>query len=254
VIALTRAVSPSIVRCELTHIGREPIDLELAYAQHARYERALADAGCTIEHVGGGEDLPDGVFVEDIAIVFDEVAIVTRPGAASRRAETPSVVRALTPHRPLAFIDAPATIDGGDVLVVGRRVFVGRSSRTNDAAVAQMRSRLEPHGYTVCTVPVHRCLHLKSAATALDDHTLLVNPAWLDGRPRPFGDLELVPVAPSEPGAANVARVGDRILCASAFPDTRRMLERRGVPLVALDMTELAKAEGAVTCCSLILM
>jgi len=251
VIALTRAVSPAIARCELTHIGREAIDLDLAYAQHARYERALADAGCAIERVADGEDLPDGVFVEDVAVVFDEIAIVTRPGAESRRAETPGVVRALAPHRPLARIEPPATVDGGDVLVVGRRVFVGRSSRTNDAAVTQMRTLLEPRGYTVISVPVRGCLHLKSAATALDEGTVLVNRAWLDSDP--FTELELVPVAPSEPGAANVLRVGGRIVCASAFPETRRLLERRGAHVVPLDMSEFAKAEGAVTCCSLIL-
>ena len=120
-------------------MAREPIDVEIARAQHRAYEQALEAAGCTIVRGGPAPELPDAVFVEDTAIVFDEVAIVTRPGAESRRAETPAVAELLRRYRPLRFIEAPATIDGGDVLMVGRDVFVGRSSRTNEAAVEQMR-------------------------------------------------------------------------------------------------------------------
>ena len=177
-IAVTREVSSSIVNCELTHLERTPIDIELARAQHRAYERALEEAGCTILRVEAAPDLPDAVFIEDAAVVLDEVAVITRPGAESRRAETPAVADLVGRYRPVRHVDAPGTIDGGDVLVVGRTVFIGLSERTNGAAVEQMRTILRPHGYEICAVPVTGCLHLKSAVTALADDRLLVNPAW----------------------------------------------------------------------------
>ena len=249
-IALTRDVSPTIVECELTHLARAPIDVELARAQHRAYERALADAGCTIVQVDAAPALPDAVFIEDAAVVFDEVAIVTRPGAASRRAETTAVAAAVGRYRPLRFIEPPATIDGGDVLTVGRDVFVGVSSRTNAAAVGQMRVILEPHGYRVRAVSVTGCLHLKSAATALADDRLLLNAEWAArGQFEPFA---LVDVDPLEPAAANIVRAGRALVYPDAFPRTRERLERAGIPVRTVDVSELAKAEGAVTCCSLV--
>src|SRR6266513_1621025 len=165
-IAITRAVSDAIARCELTHLERTPIDLERARAQHAAYERALETAAhCDVVHAAPAPDLPDAVFVEDAAVVVDEVAIITRPGAPSRRAETSGVAEVLARYRELRHIDAPGTLDGGDVVVAGRRVFIGRSSRTNDEAIAQVRTILHPYGYDVRGVDVRGCLHLKSAAT-----------------------------------------------------------------------------------------
>src|SRR5581483_60237 len=146
-IAITREISPSIVRCELTHVARAPIDVELARRQHEEYERCLASAGCTIRRLPSDAAMPDSVFVEDVAVVFDELALVTRPGAVSRRIETPAVADALRSLRTLRYIEPPGTLDGGDALVTGRRVFIGRSSRTNDAGIAQARSILEPFGY-----------------------------------------------------------------------------------------------------------
>ena len=143
-IALTRGVSPSIVRCELTHLAREPIDVGLAREQHRAYEDALTRLGCSVQRVPGGADLPDGVFIEDTAVVLPELAIIARPGAVSRRPEVDAVAAALTPLRDLVRIEEPATLDGGDVLVVGTHVFVGRSSRTNDAGVEQLRHALAP--------------------------------------------------------------------------------------------------------------
>jgi dimethylargininase len=190
------------------------------------------------------------VFVEDIAIVFDELAIVTRPGAESRRRETSAVAAALAAYRPLHTIEPPATVDGGDVLVVGRRVFVGRSSRTNEAAVVQIRQILQPYGYTVRDTVVHGCLHLKSAVTALADDVLLVNRAWIDAAA--FEGFTLVDVEPAEPAAANALRLDDRIIFPAAFPRTAERLTQRGLRLTIVDAAELAKAEGALTCCSLI--
>jgi dimethylargininase len=249
-IAITRGVSAAIGRCELTYLERATIDVQRAREQHTAYERALADAGCRIERLPGGDDMPDCVFVEDIAIVFDELAVITRPGAGSRRAEAPAIADALVRYRAVRTIDAPATIDGGDVLVAGRRVFVGRSSRTNGDAVAQLRRLVAPFGYVVCDVEVRDCLHLKSAVTSIDDDTLLVNPARVNASA--FGELAIVDVEPSEPEAANALRLRDRVIASASYPKTADRLAARGVRVETIDLSELAKAEGAVTCCSLI--
>ena len=248
--AITRAISPAIARCELTHLSRVPIDLELARAQHRAYETALIAAGCVVERLDTSADMPDSVFVEDIAVVFDEIAIITRPGAASRRRETPAVAAALAVYRRLHVIQPPGCIDGGDVLAVGRRVFIGRSSRTNEAAVAQMRRVLEPLGYAVTDTVVRGCLHLKSAVTALADDVLLVNREWIDVPT--FDGFTLIDIDPAEPSAANALRVGDRIILSASFPRTAERVADAGLDPQLVEATEVAKAEGAVTCCSLI--
>jgi dimethylargininase len=236
--------------CELTHLKRTPIDVERARAQHRAYELALIAAGGVVERLESDDGMPDSVFVEDVAIVFDELALITRPGAASRRRETAAVADALREYRRLATIEGPATVDGGDVLVVGRDVFVGLSTRSNNAAVGQMRAILERRGYRVHAIAVRGVLHLKSAVTALDDSTLLVNRQWIDGAP--FDRFTLVDVDPAEPMAANALRLPDRIIFPEAFPRTAERLVARGFRLEVVDASELAKAEGAVTCCSLI--
>ena len=250
-IALTRSVPASIARCELTHLRREPIDHVRASEQHAEYEQALTRLGCRVERLPDLADLPDSVFVEDTAVVFDDIAIIARPGAESRRAEVPSVVTALRPYRDVAFIERPGTLDGGDVLVERRRVYIGTSARTNADAARQLAVLLAPYDYSVVTIPVRGCLHLKSAATLAAEQTLVVNPDWVE--PSGFDDVQLIHVDPSEPLAANVLRIGSSTLCASAFPRTRARLEAHGIATEALDVAEIAKAEGALTCCSLIL-
>lgn len=248
--ALTRDISASLASCELTHLPRVTIDLARARAQHREYEQALADAGCRVERLPSSPDMPDSVFVEDIAIAFDELAIVTRPGAESRRNEVPGVASALEPHRRLHFIVPPATLDGGDVLVAGRRVFVGRSSRTNADAITQVRNILAPHGYTVCAAMVRGCLHLKSAVTAVADDVLLMNPEWIARDA--FNGFHIVEIDAAEPMAANALLVKDVVIYPSAFPRTAERLARRGLNVRTVDASELAKAEGAVTCCSVI--
>jgi dimethylargininase len=249
--ALTREVSPALGACELTHLPRVPIDVDTARRQHRTYEQALTAAGCTIERLTSGPDMPDAVFIEDVAVVFDELAIITRPGAETRRDEAVAVAQALRPRRLLCTIEAPGTIDGGDVLTLGRRVYIGRSSRTNDHAIAQFRRILTPFGYTVCDLPVTGCLHLKSAVSTLDDRVLLINPEWIAAAS--FEDVERIHVDAGEPMAANALRVGDSVIYPTAFPRTAERLARRGFRLSCIDVSELAKAEGAVTCCSLIL-
>jgi len=224
--------------------------VERARAQHRAYEDALATAGCTIVRIEGAPELADAVFIEDAAVVLDEVAVIARPGAVSRRAETAVVAEVVGRYRALEFIGPPATIDGGDVLAVGREVFIGVSGRTNATAVDQMRTILQPFGYGVHPVAVSGCLHLKSAVTALADDRLLLNSAWV-ARSQ-FSSFGLVDVDPLEPAAANIVRAGSDLVYPDAFPRTRERLERTGLRVRTVDMSELAKAEGAVTCCSLI--
>jgi dimethylargininase len=262
-LALTRSVPASISRCELTHLEREPIDYARAVAQHAQYEAALTDLGCRVERLPEAPDLPDSVFVEDAAVVFDDLAVLMRSGAVSRRPEVGAMTAALAPHRPLAFIEAPGTMDGGDVLVTPGRVFVGISGRTNEEAVRQLRALMAPHGFEVLGVPVTGCLHLKSAVTLVSvppggggseneaKAVLVINRRWIDAGL--FGGFELIDVDPSEPAAANVLRVGDSVICADAHPRTRERLSVRGFVTQSVPAGELAKAEGGVTCCSVLL-
>ena len=248
--ALTREVSAALAHCEVTHVPRVPIDVEVARTEHAAYERALAAAGCRVERVAGAPDLPDAVFIEDVAVVVDELAVVTRPGAESRRPERVAVASALQRYRRLRFIEAPGTLDGGDVLTMDRRVYVGISSRTNVDGVAQLRQILGPLGYSVCEVPVAGCLHLKSAVTAVGDGVVLANPDWIPAAA--FSSCDRIAVDPAEPGAANAIPVNGRIIFPAAFPRTADRLTRRGFTVMTVEVSELAKAEGAVTCCSLV--
>jgi dimethylargininase len=249
--ALTREVSPGMADCELTHLPRTPIDIALAARQHAAYERALEALGCAVHRLPSTAAIPDAVFIEDTAVLLDEIGIIMRPGAASRRHEIAEVAEWLKHRILLARIEPPGTMDGGDVLVVGRRIFVGATARTNAAAIEQLRRIVEYFGYALDVVDVHGCLHLKSAVTAVSDHVLLLNRAWVaDGA---FREYDLVDVNPQEPSAANVVRVGGRLLYSAAFPWTLERLRGRSVDVTAVDVSELAKAEGAVTCCSLIM-
>jgi len=250
-LAITRGVSPALARCELTHLERAPIDVARAAAQHAAYERALAELGCAVVALPAAPDLPDCVFVEDTAVVVDELAVITRPGAASRRPETVAVARELARRRPLAEIAAPGTLDGGDVLRLGQRVLVGRSGRSNDAGIARLAALLAPHGYTVEGVPVSGCLHLKSAVTQVAPAAVLLNPAWVDAAT--FAGWRVLEVDPAEPHAANALLVGDAVVYPTAYPRTAASLAAAGVRAVLVDVSELARAEGAVTCCSIVL-
>lgn len=249
-IAVTRAVSRSIARCELTHLERVPIDLERARRQHEAYEEALRTLGVRVQSLPEEPDLPDAVFVEDTAVVLDECAVLTRPGADPRRPEVTSIARALAPYRALYRIEAPGTLDGGDVLVVGRNVWVGLTTRTNGSAVAQLQALLQPYGYGVRAVRVTGCLHLKSAVTQAAENTLLINPAWV--KESDFPGMDFIEVDPYEPRAANILLVGERAVYQPAYPRTLARLEAAGIHPRLVDASELAKAEGALTCCSLV--
>lgn len=248
--AITRAVSPAIEKCELEYLERRPIDLAQAAEQHRAYQRCLAELGARVMSLPAEPDLPDSVFVEDPALVLDEVAVITRMGAESRREEARTLAAALAPFRPLRHLTAPATLEGGDVMRIGRTLFVGESARTNRAGIAQLSEVLGPFAYTVVPVAVHGCLHLKSACTYLGGDMILANRAWFDTAP--LERFRLVEVAPREPWAGNTLTIGETVLIPSVFPATAAILEGLGLRVRTLDISELMKAEAALTCSSLI--
>lgn len=249
-IAITRAISPRFNECELTHLARTPIDLALARVQHQQYEDALRRLAVQVISLPAEPNLPDSVFVEDTAIVLPECAVITRPGANSRKPETDSIARALAPYRALHHIQPPGTLDGGDVLVLGKTLYVGLGTRSNQSAIAQMQDFLTDYGYIVSGVPIHGCLHLKSAVTQVGRNTLLLNPAWI--KPEHFHGWRVIEVHPDESAAANAVWVDDVIIYPSHYPKTQQRLAAAGIRMEVVDATEVAKAEGAVTCCSLI--
>ena len=235
----------------MTHLARVPIDVGVAAAQHAQYEEALRVLGCTVRHVPPAHDLPDSVFVEDVAIVLDEIAVITRPGAESRRPEREAVAAVVADYRPLQTIAAPGTLDGGDVLRLGRTLYVGLSTRTNEDGARQLARHVAPFGYSVECVRTAACLHLKSAATAVESDRVLCNSEWIDTRV--FRHVDVIAIDPAEPHAANVLRLGHTIVCAASHERTAASLRARGYDVCMVDVSELAKAEAGVTCCSLII-
>ena len=249
-LAVTRDVSPRFNECEITHIDRTPIDVRVAENQHHGYVQALKELGCAVLELPAARDLPDSVFVEDTAVVLQEAAIITNPGADSRKPETESISRALAPYRELVFIKPPATVDGGDVLVLGKQVFVGLSTRSNLESANQINKLAGRFGYQAHAVEMHDCLHLKTAVTRVDDSTLLINRHWVDVEH--FEGFDLIEVDTNEPFAANCLPINGSILYPTAFPKTAELMEKRGFRLRLIPLDELAKAEGAVTCCSLI--
>jgi len=249
-ITLVRAVSPRLGDCELTHVTRRPIDVAVARAHHAAYTAALRDAGARVEELPPLPDAADGVFVEDTAIVLDELALVLRPGVASRRVETASVAQALAAHRPVYAVAGDARIEGGDVLRVGRTLYVGQSGRTDARGVAELIRLTRPFGYTVRPVAVCGCLHLKTACTFAPPNVVVLNAAWVDAEA--FRDFTVIGVAADEPFGANTLTVGAVTLVSAASPQTELRLQAAGVVTRRLDVAELEKAEAGLTCLSLV--
>jgi dimethylargininase len=250
-LAITRELSATINQCELTHLAPELIDVASAKRQHAAYESALASLGCEIRRIPADDRYPDAVFIEDTAIVLDELAVITRPGAVSRRGELDAVVSVLGEYRPVVRIEAPATIDGGDVLQLDDALYIGRTPRTNDEGIAQLRELIASYGYRLIAVDVDGCLHLKSAVTRVGADALLTNRRCVS--PSIFDGWRIIDVDDSEPSAANALRIGDSVIFPEEFTRTRRKLKAEGIEVIAVPAGELAKAEGGVTCCSLIL-
>jgi dimethylargininase len=243
-VALVRPPVDRLAEGIVTHIERTPVDVALARAQHEGYVAALSRAGWDVREVAAAPDCPDSVFVEDALVVVDHVAVLTRPGASQRRGELPGVEAAvaslgLTVRR----IEAPGTLDGGDVLQVGDTVYVGRGARTNDAGISQLRALLEPLGREVVPVPLGRVLHLKSAVTALPDRSVLGLADLVDRQPFPrWRDVT------EEAGCHVVPLGGATVLMAASAPRTAEWLTDLGFDVRAVDIDEFEKLEGCVTC------
>jgi dimethylargininase len=248
--AITRAVSPAINQCELSFHERRPIDLDRCIAQHSAYEECLKLLGVTVVSLAAEPTLPDSVFVEDAAVVLDEIAVITRMGAPSRRPESAGLAETISRFRRVEFLKEPATLEGGDVLRIGRRLFIGMTARTNVEGIDQMKRLVQPYGFAVESIEVRHCLHLKSACSSVGNDAVLMNSNWID-RER-FAKFEIIEVDPLEPGAANVLLVNDQVIMPSNFPRTAATLDDRGFEIQPLDVSELQKAEAGVTCCSLI--
>jgi dimethylargininase len=252
--AFTRAVSARLPECALTHLERTAIDYAKAAAQHATYERTLIDAGFEVIRLPELPDDPDAVFVEDTAILLDGHAVITRPGAISRAGETESTAAGLAPEFELHRIEG-GFVDGGDVLRIGRTLYVGLSTRTDAEGISALRESVAPLGYEVVQTELRNCLHLKTGATfaGADAHgtpVLLYNERAVD--PRQFAGVDPLPVDDGEPAAANCLRVGERLILPAGNPRTAGCLRDRGFRVTEVDVSELQKAEAGVTCMSLI--
>jgi len=249
--AITRDVNAGLGNCELSFLPRVSIDVNLAVQQHQQYESVLSSLGCDVVKVPTGPGLADSVFVEDAAIVLDEVAVICRPGAESRRAEVEGIRDVLQNYRTIASIRSPGTLDGGDVLRIGKAIYAGLSTRSNRSGIEQLRDLVTDFGYSVAMVETTKCLHLKSGVSAVAPDTLLINPDWMSRSA--FADYELIEVDKGEQHAANALRIGKIVIYPSSFPRTMEKLRERDINVMPVEMSELQKAEGAVTCCSLIL-
>jgi dimethylargininase len=248
--AITRAVSPALTECELSFITRQPIDLAKANQQHRGYEKLLAKLGARVISLPAEPELPDSMFVEDPALVLDELAVIFPLGTETRRREAATIGSALTPFRRLEYVQLPGTIEGGDILRLNRKLFVGLTARSNAEGISQLARIVAAHGYEVVGVPVTGCLHLKSAVTSLGNNTLLANHAWFDSSS--IAGYGWIDVDPAEPHAANALALGGTIIFPGSFERTRARIEARGFHLTPLDISELQKAESGLTCSSLI--
>ncbi len=249
-IALTHVPSPKMSAGLRTFVGRVPIDADLAMRQHVAFRRLLGRCGTLVRTIDENRHLPDCAFVEDAAVVLDEVAVLTSMGVADRRLELPVIERELAKYRELERIESPASLEGGDVLAVGRTLLVGLSSRTDLAGIRGLEAIVRKYGYRVVPVAVTQSLHLKTACTALDDRTLLVNPNWLDTKP--LKEFELIPVPEEEMWAANVLRLGGRICMAEGNSRTTDLIRKLGLQVETVDLSEFAKAEAGITCLSIL--
>jgi dimethylargininase len=252
--ALVREPSASLAECELSYVQRSSIDLKEARAQHAGYCAALRAAGAEVRVLPALDHLPDAAFVEDTAVVVDEVAVLGALGAESRVLEAEAMAGVLETYRPVRRLDRPgATLEGGDVLRIGRTVYVGRSGRTNAAGIEALRAVLESFGYRLRVVPVEGCLHLKTGCSSAGQGVVVLNPSWVSGRPFEQDGLTVVPVASSEPWAANVLDVAGALLVPAGHGATAARLRAAGLDPVEVEIGEFQKAEAGLTCLSLLI-
>ncbi|MBA3948756.1 MAG: dimethylargininase [Acidobacteria bacterium] len=249
--AFVRPVSPTLASCQVTHIARAPIDVALAEAQHAAYGDALRQAGVVVDVLPAAPHLPDAVFVEDAALILDDLIIVTRPGSEGRQEETVTVAAALAGVAPVSFIREPATLDGGDVLRMGHDLFVGTGGRTSREGFDQLTAIASRFGYRTTPVDVRGCLHLKTAVTAIDEGTVLIHTAHIDRGV--FAAFDAIEADAAEPSGANVLAINGRVHAAASAPRTHEAIDRRGYDVDVFDISEFEKAEAGMTCLSLLL-
>ena len=253
-LAITRAPGASLANCELTYLERRPIDLDLALAQHRRYQETLRSLRWGVIALPPDDALPDSCFVEDTALILPEVAIMANPGVESRRGEIDSMAEALARYRRVERVAESATFDGGDILRVYQTIFVGlaeKQARTNQAGAAEIRRIAEPFGFEVKEVPFGGCLHLQSAVTQVGPRSVLLNPRWVDEAA--FRPLDVVHVARDEPNGANTLRVGEAVLMPTSAPATTAKLKQLKYDVRCVDVSEFEKAEAGVTCLSLLI-
>ncbi len=250
-IVLVQTPSPQLSAGQRTFVDRAELDFDRAALQHRNYVKALAACGAEVNALDINENEPDGVFIEDTAIVLDEVAVLASMGTAARRQEPTALRPVLEQHRQVQAIESPARIEGGDVLRVGRKLIVGLSQRTDEAGIAALTQIVEPHGYSVTAIPIEQCLHLKTACTALPDGRLLVNPNWINTEA--LSGFDLVWIPPEEPWAANTLPLGNDVVLPAAHIETAELIQNLGFPVKPVDISEFAKAEGGVTCLSLVI-
>jgi dimethylargininase len=248
--AITRKVSSSLAQCELSFIPRQTIDMDQARAQHQAYEEALAKLGAQVISLPEQPDLPDSMFVEDPAVVLDESAVICTLGTETRRKEAPSLAAELEKYRKLEYVKLPGTLEGGDVLRIGKKLFAGLTERTSAEGIRQFAVIVEKQGYELTAVPVHGCLHLKSAVTYLGRNTLLANRVWFHWQR--LEGFDWIDVDPDEPHAGNALAIGETVIFPASFPKTRQKIEAQGLQVLPLDISELQKAESGLTCSSLI--
>jgi dimethylargininase len=248
--AIVRKISRSLANCELCHLARGPINPALAQKQHDGYVRALQAHGVEVFQLPEEPELPDAAFVEDTAIILDEIAIICRPARRSRCPEIGSIAKFVETIRKNYAIQEPGTLEGGDVLSIGKYLFVGLSTRTNRDGVVQLEQTVRPFGYRVIPVAIKDCLHLKTGVTAVNEETLLANPEWIEISA--FRGFKVIPVPEQEPWGANTLSVGAKTLVAAAAPQTIETLANKGCDVQAVDISEIQKAEAGLTCLSVL--
>jgi dimethylargininase len=249
-IGLTHTVSPNLAQGEVTYIDRAPVDYTLALQQHDQYCSTLAAHGVEVKKLAMNSDYPDSCFVEDTTIVLDEIVIITRMGTASRRGETAGIAAEISKYRETVAIEQPASIEGGDVLRIGKTLFVGLSTRTNAQGIEALTAIVQYFGYKVIPVSVTGCLHLKTACTAVSDDTLLINPLWIETAP--LQDFTLLPVSPDEQWAANTIRVNDTLFVQAGFPSMLEQVRKFTTNIELLNISEFRKVEAGLSCLSIL--
>lgn len=249
-LAITHTVPDCFHRCVTTHIDKTKPDLSRAREQWESYCQALRDAGCGVHVLEANSHLPDAPFVEDTGVMVGEVFIAARMSAPTRSSETQAVIAHLAETHQITRLSPPAYLDGGDVLMLHENFFVGLSGRTNRAGFLQFKEIVNSLGFQAAPVQVTGCLHLKTAVTAVDQETVILNPGWVD--PRLFSDYRVLKVPSSEPFSANLLRVKSHLFVAAGHPRRDDLLNQNGFDFQTIDISELEKAEAGLTCLSIL--